>query len=119
MENIESTGRVELRWPVAGPAAVPGSPDGFPQPDLMVVWYAGPPDVTRTARTADIVNYLDSHAYDGDPQSGAGNCRCGGAREHVRHPHDFTPRANDTHLCVCGRPRHSRPHHVSPEADPS
>jgi hypothetical protein len=87
MEHIESTGRVELRWPLTGQATgatVPpgGAPslaeieaafaawvrearrrgcpsdapvgtsrDRAPFPDLMVVWDAGPPPVTETART--------------------------------------------------------------------
>lgn len=150
MENIESTGRVELRWPVSGssghsispggaptlaeiedafaawvreakrrgcpsdaPVATFGQSGSFPRPDLMVIWDAGPPKVTQTARTGDVVNYLDDHAYDRDPQSGAGNCQCGRAHEHVKHPHDFRPRASDKRRCVCGRVAAEWPHPTS------
>lgn len=29
------------------------------------------------------------HDYQADPQSGAGNCTCGAAEHHRRHPHPF------------------------------
>jgi hypothetical protein len=48
------------------------------------------------------------HTYESDPQSGAGNCTCGGAREHHRHPHDFrrawsAARGAVSEYCVCGQ----------------
>jgi len=48
------------------------------------------------------------HAYQRDPQSGAGNCICGAAEEHRRHPHDFRRawnplRPTQNEYCVCGR----------------
>jgi hypothetical protein len=45
------------------------------------------------------------HAYVQDAQSGAGNCTCGAAREHRRHPHEFR-RARNFPGCVCGDPAH-------------
>jgi hypothetical protein len=54
----------------------------------------------------------ETHTYERDPQSGAGNCWCGRALEHVMHPHDFLPRASDERLCVCSRRRDESPHPV-------
>ena len=30
-----------------------------------------------------------THAYESDPQSGAGNCTCGAPERHPRHPHAY------------------------------
>jgi hypothetical protein len=43
-----------------------------------------------------------SHAYVRDSWSGAGNCTCGAAEAHRRHPHWFTSSRSDTSRCVCG-----------------
>lgn len=52
------------------------------------------------------------HDYIPDPQSGAGNCECGGNQHHRRHPHMFWQAAPWTargrKICVCG---------LAPEAD--
>lgn len=58
---------------------------------------------------------MATHPYQRDPQSGAGNCTCGAAEHHFRHPHTFragvTYRATGdgatpmrTGRCVCSRP---------------
>ena len=54
-----------------------------------------------------------THEYKADPQSGAGNCVCGAAERHRRHPHDFVRAWNPLMAerrdhCTCGLP---------PEAD--
>lgn len=40
------------------------------------------------------------HEYQEDRQSGAGNCTCGAAKNHMRHPHAFLKAARFPH-CVC------------------
>lgn len=46
----------------------------------------------------------DIHAYTRDPQSGAGNCRCGRAEHERIHPHEARPARYDIERCVCGLP---------------
>lgn len=52
---------------------------------------------------------MSMHAYVKDAQSGAGNCVCGAAERHVRHPHEFVrawrqePKGSETR-CTCSRP---------------
>lgn len=55
-------------------------------------------------------NPAPSHAYQRDPQSGAGNCTCGMAERHRRHPHEFMPTASRPDLCVCALPPEALPH---------
>lgn len=43
-----------------------------------------------------------AHSYVSDPQSGAGNCTCGAALYHRRHPHPF--RLGTATNCVCALP---------------
>lgn len=43
------------------------------------------------------------HPYERDPQSGAGNCACGAAQHHRRHPHLFR-QALGSERCVCALP---------------
>lgn len=50
------------------------------------------------------------HIYQKDPQSGAGNCTCGAAERHRRHPHEFMPSNADPELCVCALPFEAGPH---------
>lgn len=42
------------------------------------------------------------HDYQRSPHSGAGNCDCGAAEHHVRHPHAYRQAANFA-ACVCTR----------------
>jgi hypothetical protein len=51
-----------------------------------------------------------THRYERDPQSGAGNCVCGAAEHHRRHPHDFWAAASAHSLCVCALPRGAKCH---------
>jgi len=44
------------------------------------------------------------HPYDRDPQSNAGNCRCGRAEAEKIHPHEAVPALHNPYLCVCGDP---------------
>ena len=45
------------------------------------------------------------HSYQRDPQSGAGNCVCGAAERHARHPHEFTlPAYGGSNFCCCTQP---------------
>jgi hypothetical protein len=47
------------------------------------------------------------HAYEPDPQSGAGNCVCGVQERHRSHPHVAMGAAltdGGVILCVCGLP---------------
>lgn len=50
------------------------------------------------------------HRYVRSPFSGAGNCHCGRAVESTLHSHKFSPRLGFPTLCVCGKPRRSKPH---------
>jgi hypothetical protein len=51
-----------------------------------------------------------THDYQADPQSGAGNCVCGMAEAHRRHPHAFRAAASDPTRCVCALPAEARCH---------
>jgi hypothetical protein len=42
------------------------------------------------------------HRYTADPASGAGNCKCGAAERHKRHPHLPMPMASNPLSCTCG-----------------
>jgi hypothetical protein len=61
------------------------------------------------------------HDYERDPQSGAGNCKCGAAEHHRRHPHDFRrarPSAamlplRTLDVCVCGQRAEAAQHLAS------
>jgi hypothetical protein len=66
------------------------------------------------------------HAYEPDPQSGAGNCRCGWGERWACHPHAFA-QMDGREVCVCyrtaGDPVHTdaataqpRPVRTGPEA---
>ena len=57
-----------------------------------------------------------SHAYESDPQSGAGNCVCGAAEQHRRHLHVSMPSATTPRLCTCGLPLDARCHAAPSEA---
>lgn len=50
------------------------------------------------------------HEYVSDPQSGAGNCKCGWAEHTVQHPHNFTEAMNWPDICVCSKPRDHQSH---------
>lgn len=49
------------------------------------------------------------HEYVPDVQRGAGNCECGAAKEHRRHPHRIV-RSYLHDGCVCGLPFWDRVH---------
>lgn len=66
--------------------------------------YAVISEVTRDPNPAP------THAYQSDPQSGAGNCVCGAAEHHRLHPHDFLPAASNPAFCVCALPPEALPH---------
>jgi hypothetical protein len=51
-----------------------------------------------------------THAYQADRQSGAGNCVCGYAEHHRRHPHTFRPMRSFKGRCVCALPAGARCH---------
>jgi hypothetical protein len=51
-----------------------------------------------------------THDYERSPHSGAGNCVCGMAEHHRRHPHEFWAAASDETHCVCALPRGARCH---------
>lgn len=53
---------------------------------------------------------MATHEYTRDPNSGAGNCRCGQSEESLAHPHKFTAAMVDTALCVCSKPRSADVH---------
>lgn len=55
------------------------------------------------------------HGYIRDPQSGAGNCKCGAFEFHRRHPHEFLPSNSNPDLCVCALPFEATPHRVHME----
>lgn len=55
-------------------------------------------------------NPTPTHAYQLDLQSGAGNCVCGMAEHHRRHPHEFLAAASNPSLCVCILPREALVH---------
>lgn len=42
------------------------------------------------------------HLYESDPQSGAGNCKCGWAEHTKVHPHAFQGSLLISTRCVCG-----------------
>lgn len=50
------------------------------------------------------------HIYTKDPQSGAGNCTCGAAELHRRHPHEFVAMRAVDDNCVCGLVFETVPH---------
>jgi hypothetical protein len=61
------------------------------------------------------------HNYERDSQSGAGNCICGAAETHQRHPHEYRRVAavysmtsillrGDIDICVCGLPPEASQH---------
>lgn len=54
------------------------------------------------------------HHYTPDPQSGAGNCRCGASKRHRRHPHEYLHQApefgGNPKLCTCGLPPEAECH---------
>lgn len=58
------------------------------------------------------------HSYSRDPQSGAGNCVCGGAERHRRHPHLFLHGApeygGNRYICTCGLPPEAPCHELPP-----
>lgn len=43
-----------------------------------------------------------THPYEEDSQSGAGNCTCGAAEHHRRHPHTYLRAWFNDGRCVCG-----------------
>jgi hypothetical protein len=53
---------------------------------------------------------MATHEYSKDPDSGAGNCRCGQSKESLAHPHKFTAARADDALCVCSKPRSADVH---------
>jgi len=55
------------------------------------------------------------HIYLKDPQSGAGNCTCGAAERHRRHPHEFVAILKQHELCTCGLPFEAEPHQLEGE----
>lgn len=63
---------------------------------------------------------MSEHPYVHDPKSGAGNCWCGAAERHARHPHGFMkaasaePRGSAT-LCTCSKPLSDPIHRVARE----
>lgn len=58
------------------------------------------------------------HRYQRDPQSGAGNCTCGGQYEHRLHPHPFRPAGVNPDVCVCALPLPADCH-LATDVDPS
>lgn len=58
------------------------------------------------------------HAFDRDPSSNAGNCRCGLHLESHRHPHPFT-QAYRSNTCVCARPAGAPIHTDAATAQPN
>lgn len=50
------------------------------------------------------------YEYERSRHSGAGNCVCGVAEHHRRHPHDFWGADAAPSLCVCGLPAGARVH---------
>jgi hypothetical protein len=50
------------------------------------------------------------HRYQRDPHSGAGNCVCGAAERHRRHPHEFLAMGSNPTLCTCTLPREAKCH---------
>jgi hypothetical protein len=53
------------------------------------------------------------HTYQRDSQSGAGNCTCGAAERHRRHPHLFlSAMRHEQQLCTCGLPPEATCHEL-------
>ena len=53
---------------------------------------------------------MAKHNYDRDPNSNAGNCRCGQGKESLAHPHKFRGMRADSARCVCLKPRSADVH---------
>jgi hypothetical protein len=68
-----------------------GSTMTFPKHDVRLIY--------TTARRWEPWGF---HTFTPHPASGAGNCVCGGAERHRRHPHEPMPRASNEYECVCG-----------------
>lgn len=58
------------------------------------------------------------HEYDRDPDSNAGNCRCGLHYESHRHPHPYT-QAYRSNTCVCAQPAGAPIHTDADSAQPN
>lgn len=43
------------------------------------------------------------HLFTRDMHSGSRNCVCGGAFEHIHHPHNPVQSLNDPERCVCSK----------------
>ncbi|MFM9777070.1 hypothetical protein [Streptomyces scabiei] len=59
-----------------------------------------------------------THAYERDPHSNAGNCRCGLHYESHRHPHPYT-QARRSNACVCAQPADAPIHTDADTARPN
>jgi hypothetical protein len=56
------------------------------------------------------------HEYQRSPHSGAGNCVCGAAERHRRHPHGFIAADSKPELCTCGLPCDAKCHQLTGDA---